>query len=195
MLTQLPSIRFQLHAFERAFSGILVSFVSELLTIGYISYTLKGGKKVELMTILAFEHGVLSLSAVSTSISFVRSLTEALNNTPRSELAAFGRALSRTTGTSNESGDEPTTKKWAWWVLFFDVAKGEMLFAGHPCACLCLLVHTPSVTDKFVRVYGPCFQPVLHLCLLRRVQPPYCHTSRIFRFPVTPSTPARDLSE
>lgn len=195
LLSQQPSIQLQLHAFERTFAGILISFVSELLMIGYLCGTLKGGKKVELMTILAFEHGVLTLSAVSTSISFILSLTEASNNMPRLEPGAFGRTLSMTTGTFDENDDETITEKWAWWMLFFDVTKGEMSFVGHPCPCLCLLAYTSSIADIFIRVYGACSQRVLHLCLLRRVWPPYCHTSPTFLFPVPPGTHARDLSE
>lgn len=166
-LSQQPSIQLQLRAFERNFAGIIISFVSELLTISYISSILKRGKKVELMTILAFEHGILSLSAVSTSISLILLLTKTLNTTPRLEPGAS--VGTPTTGMFDENDDETITKKRAWWVLFLGVTEGEMSFVGHPGPCLCLLAYSSSNADKFIRVYSTCSQSVLYLCLLRRV--------------------------
>lgn len=82
----------QLRVYERILIGILTSLIFEMLTITYLICALKRGSSVELITMLAFEHAVLTISAMTTTFSFVILLAKATNSSRGVEPRASDRA-------------------------------------------------------------------------------------------------------
>ena len=129
-LAQQPNT--QLRTYEHTFAGLSISLIFELFTVGYIFGTLQLGNNLELMTMLAFEHAVLSLSAVSTTLAFFLLLAEASGSTQDVGFRASGRPLLMVTDTLAENDDDSLRKKRRRWVFCLDVTRGEIPFDGHP---------------------------------------------------------------
>lgn len=124
---------------------------------------------MELTAMLAFEHAVLSLSAVSSTLSFVLLLADASDSIRAVELRVSDRTLSMITDTLAENDDDSLTKRRLWWELCFDTTTGEMYSVAIQVLARSCSLPSSSIANKVVRVHRARSQPLLPLCLLRRI--------------------------